>query len=421
MFVATWYKNNQLSQQFTNNAKAYFDSQDPFSDYWYRFLFIDGSNATCQNEKMKKELLEEHTYYRWQQWSSLYGISKYSLVYLTNNEVPDYLIEYFQTIYARMAELVLVQRASMLRFSGEITKVSQLSNQDVEAVSKRVSSLYKEYIRFVNQIYFREITAQDQGIEMYNKLHSCLQMESYIKDLDGEIEELHQYISLMEDRERNKKASLLNDIATLFLPITVITGFWGMNQISEVMEENGELSTGFIIQSLLLIIGTLCAICIIYKKKKKTMNWKLVECEIALIVSLTVIECVNMGQNSPKDITCLTVFFCIMIVLLPLIGVLQQWHLSCFQNRQKEKEYQAKQETDEKMKTWLLAREAIIKDKEKEELTNKVNGLQQKCDSLIENQENELKKFYLSILSIIGTKDDLKSIEENFKKDEGFL
>lgn len=38
------------------------------------------------------------------------------------------------------------------------------------------------------------------------------------------------------------------------------------------------------------------------------MNWKLVECEIALIVSLTVIECVNMGQNSPKDITCLTVF-----------------------------------------------------------------------------------------------------------------
>lgn len=114
--------------------------------------------------------MEEHTYYRWQQWSSLYGISKYSLVYLTNNEVPDYLIEYFQTIYARMAELVLVQRASMLRFSGEITKVSQLSNQDVEAVSKRVSSLYKEYIRFVNQIYFREITAQDQGIEMYNKL-----------------------------------------------------------------------------------------------------------------------------------------------------------------------------------------------------------------------------------------------------------
>lgn len=151
------------------------------------------------------------------------------------------------------------------------------------------------------------------------------------------------------------------------------------------------------------------------------MNWKLVECEIALIVSLTVIECVNIGQNPTKDITCLTVFLCIMIVLLPLIGVWQQWHLSCFQSRQKERERQAKEETDAKMKTWLLAREAIIKDKEKEELTNKINGLQQKCDGLIENQENELKKFYLSILSIIGSKDDLKSIDENFKKMKDFF
>ena len=72
-----------------------------------------------------------------------------------------------------MAELVLVQRASMLRFSGEITKVSQLSNQDVEAVSKRVSSLYKEYIRFVNQIYFREITAQEPRESKCNITLAC--------------------------------------------------------------------------------------------------------------------------------------------------------------------------------------------------------------------------------------------------------
>lgn len=39
------------------------------------------------------------------------------------------------------------------------------------------------------------------------------------------------------------------------------------------------------------------------------MNWKLVECEIALIVSLTVIECVNMGQNSLKTLHVLLCFF----------------------------------------------------------------------------------------------------------------
>ncbi|UVV77267.1 hypothetical protein NXW84_05525 [Bacteroides fragilis] len=69
---------------------------------------------------------------------------------------------------------------------------------------------------------------------------------------------------------KQKKQVCLMILLLLFLPITVITGFWGMNQISEVMEENGELSTGFIIQSLLLIIGThFYAICIIYKKEKE--------------------------------------------------------------------------------------------------------------------------------------------------------
>ena len=263
MFVASWYKNNELAAQFVENPEAYSDPENEFSTFWYKYLFVDGASETCQNNEMKKKLLEKHTYLRWQKWSSLYGVSKYSLVYLANDGVPSYLLDYFETIYARMVELILVQRASMLRFSGEVTKVSSLSNEKVNIISERISSLYKEYIRFINQIYFREVTAQDQGIELYAMLQSCLKMEEYIADLDGEIEELHEYVSLKEDRSRNVKASILNNIATLFLPITVITGFWGMNKISDVVTE------GFRYQALLLIIGTLCALVVIYNRKRK--------------------------------------------------------------------------------------------------------------------------------------------------------
>ena len=38
------------------------------------------------------------------------------------------------------------------------------------------------------------------------------------------------------------------------------------------------------------------------------MNWKLVECEIALIVSLTVIECVNMAVAIAPEETSMTSF-----------------------------------------------------------------------------------------------------------------
>lgn len=264
MFVACWYKNNELAKQFTDDPQACCDPENDFSSFWYKYLFVDGTFETCQNNEMKKKLLEEHTYSRWQKYSSLYGVCRYALVYLANDGAPDHLLACFQTIYARMVELVLVQRASMLRFSGEVTKVSNLSHEKVGVISNRISSLYKEYIRFINQIYFREVTVQDQGIELYAMLQKCLNMEEYIKDLDNEIGELHEYVSLKEDRSRNIKAEVLNNIATLFLPITVITGFWGMNPLKEVMT-----APLFNYQVWMLIAGTLCALIIIYNRKKR--------------------------------------------------------------------------------------------------------------------------------------------------------
>ena len=267
LFVICWYKNDKLAAHFTEHPQAYCDVNDDFSAFWYKFLFIDGTDETCQNDTMKTELLKRHTYLRWQKWTSLYGVSRYSFVYLTNSTVPAYLLSYVQTIYARMVELVLAQRASMLRFSGEVTNVSNLSHQNVDEISSLISSLYKEYIRFMNQIYFREVTAQDQGIELYDLLHSCLKMETYIKDLDDEIEELHQYVSLKEDRSRNKKASVLNDIATLFLPLTVITGFFGMNLWEDIFDK--ETPNGLFWKTFILLVGFICALIVIRNRNKK--------------------------------------------------------------------------------------------------------------------------------------------------------
>ena len=267
LFVICWYKNDKLAAHFTEHPQAYCDTNDDFSTFWYKFLFIDGTDETCQNDTMKTELLKRHTYLRWQKWTSLYGVSRYSFVYLTNSTVPAYLLSYVQTIYARMVELVLAQRASMLRFSGEVTNVSNLSHQNVDEISSLISSLYKEYIRFMNQIYFREVTAQDQGIELYDLLHSCLKMETYIKDLDDEIEELHQYVSLKEDRSRNKKASVLNDIATLFLPLTVITGFFGMNLWEDIFDK--ETPNGLFWKTFILLVGFICALIVIRNRNKK--------------------------------------------------------------------------------------------------------------------------------------------------------
>ena len=236
-------------------------------DFWYKYVFVDnGSDVTCQNMRMKEKLLEVSTYYRWQQYGTLYGISRYSLMALTDTQWfgKNVLAMHLRTIYSRMFELVIVQRASMLRFSGEVTKVSALKGKNNKEISERIGSLYKEYIRFVNQIYFRSVTAQDQGIDLYEMLLKQFDSDAQIKDLDEEISELHQYITLMIDQRRSENGDWLNWVAAAFLPASLLTGIFGMNAF-----DNTLLSLrGLGIQIPIIVIVSLILFYILRKNRR---------------------------------------------------------------------------------------------------------------------------------------------------------
>lgn len=254
MLVNCWYGNDDLATDIKTVDK---DGKVPFvySDLWYKHLFVDnGSYPTCQNEEMKKRLIKESTYCRWQKYGTLYGLSRYSMVALTNTGARGFIDVHMRTIYSRMFELVILQRASILRFSGEVTRVSALKGNDNKKISERIASLYKEYIRFINQIYFRSVTAQDQGIEMYEMLLRQFDSDTQIKDLDEEISELHQYVSLVNDQRRNENGDILNWLATTFLPATLLTGVFGMNSFKD-----GDVLS-FAIQILLIVIITIASI-----------------------------------------------------------------------------------------------------------------------------------------------------------------
>jgi Mg2+ and Co2+ transporter CorA len=273
MFVVTWYKNNELTKVYQDDLCSFLNGDDKKTTrnyFWYRFLFMDKDDPTCQNKRMRADILKKHTYTRWQKWGSLYGVSKYSMAYLTDSSAQDFLIKNYQTIYARMVELVLVQRASILRFSSEVTKISSLSNKKANTISERISSIYKEYIRFVNQIYFREVTAQDQGIELYDLMSKTLKTKEYVEDLDKEIGELYQYVSLMEDKERNRNAGWLNTIATILLPATLVTGLFGMNYGG-----CNDIVKSFWVQVAFVVIITIIIVVICFNIKSQRKGNKL--------------------------------------------------------------------------------------------------------------------------------------------------
>jgi hypothetical protein len=62
-------------------------------------------------------------------------------------------------------------------------------------------------------------------------LYQALDIESQVKGLDDEISELHDYISLREDRETNDTMYVLTWIATIGVPLSVVIGVFGMNSL----------------------------------------------------------------------------------------------------------------------------------------------------------------------------------------------
>lgn len=233
MFVVCWYGNDELANSAETRT---FNVPSGRRDWWYKFVFVDGGNKTCQNEPLTQQLLHEQSNLRWADYGTLYGVSRYSFVCLTASletlKLPyinaSFIPTHVQTHYFKLAELALLQRGCVLRFSDEVTAISDLPDHD-RSLGAHVSSLYKQYIRFVNKIYFREVTAQEQGIELYDQLQKNMRIENQVKGLDREIEELHRYVSLLDEDRRNKQLDILTYIGAFFVVPSFVSTFLGIN------------------------------------------------------------------------------------------------------------------------------------------------------------------------------------------------
>ena len=257
MFTVCWYGNKGLAQDLTGQTP---DQHYKTHDWWYQYVFVDSDGATVQNDEMKKKLLEGATNARWAGYGTFYGLSRYSFMALsgecTAHPFNRTLASHTMTIYYKIALLGLVQRACLLRFSQEVTNISQLPKDD-KHIAARVGSLYKQYIRFINKIYFREVTAQEQGTELYDILQEQMWLDDQVKDLDRELQELHQYVLILEEDRRNSKLDVLTYIGAFFVVPSFIGTYFGINDFPMWEDGNWLAISAMCLMAALLVFGAI--------------------------------------------------------------------------------------------------------------------------------------------------------------------
>ncbi|WP_026896295.1 CorA family divalent cation transporter [Clostridiisalibacter paucivorans] len=228
MFIINFINNKYISSLLTKNIDN--------NKKWAKLLFVDNDDLTIQDEDMVQDLIKKHTYRRWLNYGTVYGITRYSFLGVAGDAYyeTNILRNHFKTMYYEMTALVLALRASIISFSNEAASISAFeidkeNNGSDQILISKIDNLYKRYIEFVNRLYFREVTAQEQGIEIYEMLINSMNIERDIKDLNNEIEKLYNYATLKAERNTNKKINIITLVGALIAIPSFFTGFFGMN------------------------------------------------------------------------------------------------------------------------------------------------------------------------------------------------
>lgn len=237
MFVVCWYGSDELSQRLTAKHSDAHYSYEKDAD-WYRFTFVDGGSPLCRHDGMLRELIAQTTYQRWTEEGTLFGLSRYSLVCLTDRQWYglNVIRHHMRGIYAQMAAMLLIQRASLLRFSQKVGRVSALAlagERGVIAspteVGIHAEKLQADFLKFFNGLWAREVSPQEQGLEMYSQAFELVGLGQAMEELRAEIHDLYDYLRLLQERDENRGVRGLTKLGAMFLPMSLLAALFSMN------------------------------------------------------------------------------------------------------------------------------------------------------------------------------------------------
>ena len=236
-----------LEKYFNGNVLGEDEEVEQALDCWYQMIHIDQESPSCPNRLLKEKILKKATYRRWinppkssRYSSTVYGFSRFSSVMITGikeekvkkdpSDFSRILHAHFHSMYYQMAVLLFFYRGVLLAFSRRSAKIVKLFQRSTRGKGRKLlERLQREFLLFRNRFWFKEVTAQDQGIEMFRIWARRMNIYELMDDVKNEIQELYDFVRYKNEQRMDRLLFILTLIGAILLPITVVTGFLGMN------------------------------------------------------------------------------------------------------------------------------------------------------------------------------------------------
>lgn len=233
MFVACYIMDSAEIERFSErneNGELRCLTDEDLSKSLHELIAIDPPGNCCtQDPNLRKAYLEAHMYNRWLDYKTLTTYTNQSLINLTTTDCPTYLTDNFLTQYVQLCCLVLVQRASIINFQRQTSAISahveERGRQIKLSTVSDVMKLQERFVAFQNQLSFTEVSPQDQGIEIYDKLMEFCFIEKEKESLKDQLSILCEAANTSLDYNFNKYAlifavpTLISDVLVSFLDV----------------------------------------------------------------------------------------------------------------------------------------------------------------------------------------------------------
>lgn len=200
-------------------------SKDLYENEFFKLQYVHKSSMQSEpNWDFLNKIRHYSEYYPWK--GSKYGFSSEGGVFLATAEDSFNLTVapvYNECMYLNLYYLAILQRTLLLRFSRLLADTDDLVKTSAE---KKIKSIRTELLNFTNKTWFTHLTNFQQGQEIWQRWVETLELKVLFDYVKYELQEIDSFI---EQAQTKRTSSLINAITMFFIPLTVISGIFGMN------------------------------------------------------------------------------------------------------------------------------------------------------------------------------------------------
>lgn len=202
-------------------------SQEDRDIFYSHFLYVDNPEKGYRYDRsFVMEIMEAATYSRWENYQTKIGFSRYSGVFLYFGHY-DHLYRTFESMYHQMFLLTIYYRVSLIRFADEMAQIArrdpgtaQLKNY--EEYLKELRGIHTRFMHFMSICWFKEVTHQDQGIELFQLMRKAFDLDDMYAQVKEEIERADELGELLRQQHIAQFSNRMTIIGIIFAAAALI-------------------------------------------------------------------------------------------------------------------------------------------------------------------------------------------------------